>query len=294
MRNGRGGENPPAMEAQDRTQRQKPKNYAPAFEHAIARLLGDTAGAVLCLAPLKATPSPSSFGGGLGWGSIGSETVLNLRENRLRLHQRFAIGKAQHTKTSRGEPLVRDASRALIFVMPAVKLDDQHAFDAAKVDDVRTDRMLAAKLHPQLMPPQMHPEPALGVGLFAAQSPCAVAREWWRAHGRKIRTRKRRSKQASGASSFDPHPNPPPKHGGGSQNGADLRSLPEPALRRFPAQRSAECYSAANNLFRDVSGDKEGPLISAPPCAGRKGTVVLKDPANLRASAAPFPARTRD
>ena len=47
------------MEAHDSAQTQ---NYLPAFERAIARLLGDEGGAVLCLAPLKATPSPVSWG----------------------------------------------------------------------------------------------------------------------------------------------------------------------------------------------------------------------------------------
>ena len=57
--------------------------------------------------------------------------------------------------------------RELILVLTAVQLDDQHAFDAAEIDDVRTDRLLAAKLHAQLMPPQTDPEPPLSVSLFA-------------------------------------------------------------------------------------------------------------------------------
>ena len=61
------------------------------------------------------------------------------------------------------------------FMSPAVQLDDQHAFDAAEIDDVRTDWMLAAKLRAQLMPAQMHPEPALGVSFFSAQSACPIA-----------------------------------------------------------------------------------------------------------------------
>ena len=40
-----------------------------------------------------------------------------------------------------------------------------------------------SKLHTQLMSPQMHPEPALGVSLLAAQSPRAVAQDKRRAHG---------------------------------------------------------------------------------------------------------------
>ena len=109
--------------------------------------------------------------------------VLNLCENRLCLHQSFAIGKTQHTKPAPGEPLCpRLVLCALIVVLPAVQLDDQHAFDTAEVHDVRTDRMLAAKLHTQLMSPQMHPEPALGVSLFSTQSACPIACEGRRAH----------------------------------------------------------------------------------------------------------------
>jgi hypothetical protein len=112
----------------------------------------------------------------LGWGSRGSEKVLNLCENRLRLHQRFAIRKAQHAKPAPAEPLRAClVPRALILMLPAVELDDQHPFDAAEIDDVRTDRMLAAKLDTQLMSPQMHPEPALGVSIFSAQSTCLIA-----------------------------------------------------------------------------------------------------------------------
>jgi len=46
MRTARGCENPPAMEAHDNTQTQEPKNHPPAFERAIARLLGDEGGYV--------------------------------------------------------------------------------------------------------------------------------------------------------------------------------------------------------------------------------------------------------
>jgi hypothetical protein len=112
----------------------------------------------------------------LGWGSRGSEKVLNLRENRLRLHQRFVIRKTQHTKPALAEPLRADrVLRALILMLPAVELDDQQPFDAAEIDDVPTDRMLAAKLDTQLMSPQMHPGPALGVSLFSTQSACPIA-----------------------------------------------------------------------------------------------------------------------
>jgi hypothetical protein len=56
-------------------------------------------------------------------------------------------------------------------MLPAVELSYQHAFDAAEVDDVRTNAVLPAKLHTQLMSSQAHPEPSLGVSLFITQSP---------------------------------------------------------------------------------------------------------------------------
>ena len=59
--------------------------------------------------------------------------------------------------------------RALIFVLPAVQLDDQHAFDAAEIHDVRTERMLATELHAQLIPAQMEPQATLSVSLFSTQ-----------------------------------------------------------------------------------------------------------------------------
>src|ERR1700732_5118484 len=117
------------------------------------------------------------------------------------------IRKPQHAETLLAEPL--RACRVLsatVLMLPAVQLDDQHPFDAAEIDDERTNRMLTAELHTQLMLAQTHPEPTLSVSLFAAQSACLIAREGRRTHGMKIRTRKRRRKQPSGASSLDPHP----------------------------------------------------------------------------------------
>jgi hypothetical protein len=70
--------------------------------------------------------SPSVFGGGLGGGL---EAVLNLCENGLRLHQSFAIRKAQHAKPMLGEPLCASLiPRALIFMLPSIQLDYHHAF----------------------------------------------------------------------------------------------------------------------------------------------------------------------
>jgi hypothetical protein len=157
------------------------------------------------------TPSPSVLGE--GWGG-GLEAVLNLCEKRLRFHQSLAIRKPQHAKAVLGEPVrACFVPGALTFVLPSIQLDHHHAFDATEVDDVRTDRMLAAKLHTQLMPPQMHPEPAFGVGLVAAQSPCLVAREKRRTHGRKIRTKKRRKTRYPALPRSTPTPTLPPKLG---------------------------------------------------------------------------------
>ena len=65
--------------------------------------------------------------------------------------------------------------RALILMLPAVQLDDQHAFYAAEIDDVRTERMLATELHALLMPTQMEPQAMLGVSLFSTQSACPIS-----------------------------------------------------------------------------------------------------------------------
>jgi len=86
------------------------------------------------------------------------------------------IRKPQHAETLLAEPLrACRVLRATVLMLPAVQLDDQHPFDAAEVDDVRTDRMLAAKSNAQLMPAQTHPEATLGVSLVAAQSACPIA-----------------------------------------------------------------------------------------------------------------------
>jgi hypothetical protein len=86
------------------------------------------------------------------------------------------IRKPQHAETLLADPLrACGFLRALILVLPAVQLDDQHAFYAAEIDDVRTERMLATELHAQLMPAQMKPQATLNVSLFSTQSACHVA-----------------------------------------------------------------------------------------------------------------------
>src|SRR5258705_9355598 len=99
-----------------------------------------------------------------------------LGKPRLCLHQSLAIRKAQDAETLLGEPVPTSrVLRTLILVLTAVEFDDQHAVDPAEIDDVRTDRMLAAELHAQLMPAQVHPEPPFGVSLLAAQLKCLIA-----------------------------------------------------------------------------------------------------------------------
>jgi hypothetical protein len=107
---------------------------------------------------------------------VGVQAVLNLCENRLCLYQRGVIRKAQNVETLLVEPLrACRIPRPLILMLPAIQFDDQHPFDAAEIDDVRIDRMLAAKLDAQSMPAQTHPEPALRVSLVTAQSACPIA-----------------------------------------------------------------------------------------------------------------------
>ena len=84
--------------------------------------------------------------------------------------------KRRTRKPLPGDPVrTTRVMRTLILVPAAVEFDDQHAVDAAEIDDVRTDRMLAAELHAQLMPAQVHPEPVFGVSLLAAQLTCSIA-----------------------------------------------------------------------------------------------------------------------
>jgi hypothetical protein len=66
--------------------------------------------------------------------------------------------------------------------MSTVHLNDQAMLDAAEVNNVRPERMLATELHAELMASQTHPELAFGVGLPAAQPPRQVAWENWCAH----------------------------------------------------------------------------------------------------------------
>jgi hypothetical protein len=86
------------------------------------------------------------------------------------------IRKPQHAETLLAGPLrACRVLRAPILVLPAVQLNDKHAFYAAEIHDVRTERMLAAELHAHLMPTQMEPQATFSVSLFSTQSACPVA-----------------------------------------------------------------------------------------------------------------------
>jgi hypothetical protein len=181
--------------------------------------------------------------------------VLNLRENRLCLHQGFVIRKTQYPKTLLAEPLcARLVLRTLILMLPAVQLDDQHAFDTAEIDDVRTDRMQAAKLHTQFdAPADASRADARRQSLLGAVAVPYRVRVVARSQ-LKIRTRKRRRTQASGASSLDPHPNPPPRHGGGSKT---------PRFPNIGSESDAAAEKTGMGVRRGYSQHRRGKSVTA-------------------------------
>jgi hypothetical protein len=133
-----------------------------------------------CSAGFFLSPPPIVLGEGAGGGL---QAVLNLCENRLHLLQHFPIREAQHSIPELRQPrAARLILRAALQMMSAVNLHDEHSLHAAEVNDVWPDGVLAAEVNAKLMPPQTHPEFALGVGLLAAQPPRAVAWENRRAH----------------------------------------------------------------------------------------------------------------
>ena len=66
----------------DSTQTQNPKSYPPAFHRAVARLLGDEGGAVLCLAPLRQLSPPQVLGGSFGTGSSRQRESIAANSNQ--------------------------------------------------------------------------------------------------------------------------------------------------------------------------------------------------------------------
>ena len=70
-------------------------------------------------------------------------------------------------RVTRDETVMDDPQDGLglvLEVLPAIELDDQHAFHASEVGEVRADRMLTPKLVAvETAVPQLRPEQALGV-----------------------------------------------------------------------------------------------------------------------------------
>jgi hypothetical protein len=93
-------------------------------------------------------PLPWYSGGGLGWGPDCLQLAKNLLSHEGNIFQCVAIRESQHPNPhfaqSRG-PLAVVFQLPLIRVLTAIKLHDQSARRAVKVNDIAGDRMLPTK-----------------------------------------------------------------------------------------------------------------------------------------------------
>ena len=91
-------------------------------------------------------------------------------QHSVEIRERRIGRKAQHGKTLRLKKCIAPGVvPGLIGVLRAVELDDQARLQAGKVRHIRTQRVLAAKFHAQLLAAQTRPQPTLAVSHGAAQ-----------------------------------------------------------------------------------------------------------------------------
>ena len=99
---------------------------------------------------------------------FGAQPVQNDLKHRLSLDQHLPIVEPQHMKPGRVQvcrPPRIGLHRFGLVVLPAIELDDELGFNAGKVGEVATYRMLAPELEAGEAPvAQTLPQGALGVG----------------------------------------------------------------------------------------------------------------------------------
>ena len=90
--------------------------------------------------------------------------------------EHVVVPESQDLEALRPQPCIPRFIVAGALVLAAVDLDDELSIQADEVDDVMTDRMLAAESGiADLLSSQTVPEPLLRVGHFVAKGPGALA-----------------------------------------------------------------------------------------------------------------------
>ena len=109
---------------------------------------------------------------------------IDRAKNLVHTLKHLAIPESKHSITLRLEKRSTDFvfARSLNMLRP-IEFNDEPSFSRAKISEVRSDRMLAAKLGaPDLARPQMAPQDSFRVGLLAPQTARVVLRRFDGAH----------------------------------------------------------------------------------------------------------------
>ena len=97
-------------------------------------------------------------------GAIRPEDVQDLSQDAFNPREHIIIPEAQHSIPFTLKPTIAVAVAFTLQMLTAIDFDDQHRFQARKVDNVRSDRDLAAKSPIcKLAPAQSIPETLLRV-----------------------------------------------------------------------------------------------------------------------------------
>lgn len=126
----------------------------------------------------NAVQFPLPSGGGLGWGLVPPKILADRLDNAFDVRQHIIVPEAQNTITlpeqESGSPFIFCAVRMLA----TIDFDNQPCQPAAKIRDIRADRVLAAKmLMLQLMVPQPGPQLLFSFRHIAPQT-ASLGDEW--------------------------------------------------------------------------------------------------------------------
>jgi hypothetical protein len=114
-----------------------------------------------------------------------TKKLVDRAKNLLHTLKHLAIPESKHPITFRFEKRGTHFifSRSLEMLRP-VELNDKPSLSRAKISEIRSNRMLTAKLGAAHLPsPQMLPQNPLCVGLLATQSPRIPLRRLAQRHG---------------------------------------------------------------------------------------------------------------
>jgi len=113
------------------------------------------------------------------WGSgFSAEHRADRADHLVGVEQDIVIPESKHPEAEGPEPLIPFSVAGVVGVLAAVDFDDEPPRQAGEVDDVSTNRLLAAESFSHLTVAQVGPQNSFGLGHGAPEAARPVGSLW--------------------------------------------------------------------------------------------------------------------